>query len=330
MDISIIIVNWNTKDLLAECLRSIQSQSLDYTYEIIVVDNGSEDGSQQVVSREFPKVTLVENKLNLGFGKANNIGLQSAEGRYICFVNSDIEMIDGCLQVLTQYMDDNRSVGMAGPQILYPDLRIQDSCRKFPSIWSSFCGAFKLDRIFPTSAFLSGEHMFYFSHAEEVKPDYLAGCLLMVRKTALDEVGAFDERFFIYAEEVDLAKRLWDGCWEVAFVPQAKAVHHHAGSSSRDPLRFKLAQQKSIFQYWLKHHNFATVAAHVAILFAKYCLQIIVASMLYLFSSRQRVLLKGKIHLTAVLIQALWMLLFKDISWRKLCSRTKRPTAPPI
>lgn len=330
MDISIIIVNWNTKDLLAACLRSIQNQSLDYTYEIIVVDNGSEDGSQLIVRQEFPTVKLVENKLNLGFGKANNIGLQSSEGRYICFVNSDIEMIDGCLQLLTQYMDDNHSVGMAGPQILYPDLKIQDSCRKFPSLWRSFCTAFKLDRIFPTCALLSGEHMFYFSHAEEIKPDFLAGCLLMVRKTALDEIGAFDERFFIYAEEVDLAKRLWDSRWEVAFVPQAKAVHHHAGSSSRDPLRFKLAQQKSIFQYWLKHHNLVTIVVHVAILFAKYSLQIILASLLYLFSFRKRVLLEGKIHCTAVLIQALWMLLLENLSWRKLCSRTKRPTAPPI
>ena len=330
MDISIIIVNWNTKDLLAECLRSIQSQTLNYTYEIIVVDNGSEDGSQQIVSREFPTVTLVENKLNLGFGKANNIGLQSAKGRYICFVNSDIEMIDGCLQLLTQYMDDNHSVGMAGPQILYPDLSIQDSCRRFPSIWRSFCTAFKLDRIFPTCALLSGEHMFYFSHTKEIKPDYLAGCLLMARKTALDEVGAFDERFFIYAEEVDLAKRFWDSGWELAFVPQAKAVHHHAGSSSRDPLRFLLAQQKSGFQYWLKHHNLLAVVAQVAILFAKYFLQIIVASLFYLFSSRHRGFLARKIHINAVLIQALWMHLFKNLSWRKLCSRTKRPTAPPI
>lgn len=311
MDISIIIVNWNTKDLLAACLRSIQNQSLDYTYEIIVVDNGSEDGSQLIVSQEFPTVTLVENKLNLGFGKANNIGLQSAKGRYICFVNSDIEMVDGCLQILTQYMDDNHSVGISGPQILYPDLSIQDSCRKFPSLWRSFCTAFKLDRIFPTYALLSGEHMFYFSHAEEIKPDYLAGCLLMVRKTALDEVGAFDERFFIYAEEVDLAKRFWDSGWELAFVPQAKAVHHHAGSSSRDPLRFLLAQQKSGFQYWLKHHNLLVVVAHVAILFAKYFLQIIVASLLYLFISRHRGFLARKIHINSVLIQALWMHLLK-------------------
>lgn len=317
MDISIIIVNWNTKDLLAACLRSIQNQSLDYTYEIIVVDNGSEDGSQLIVRQEFPTVTLVENKLNLGFGKANNIGLQSAKGRYICFVNSDIEMVDGCLQILTQYMDDNHSVGMSGPQILYPDLNIQDSCRKFPSLWRSFCSASKLDRIFPTCALLSGEHMFYLSHTEEIKPDYLAGCLLMARKTALDEVGAFDERFFIYAEEVDLAKRLWDSRWEVAFMPQAKAVHHHAGSSSRDPLRFLLAQQKSVFQYLLKHHNLVVVMSHVTILFTKYFSHIIVASLLYLFSTRQRVLLERKIHCTVVLIQALWMHLLKNLSWRK-------------
>ena len=250
MDISIIIVNWNTKDLLAACLRTIQNQTLGYTYEIIVVDNGSEDGSQLIVRQEFPSVTLIENKLNLGFGKANNIGLQSAKGRYICFVNSDIEMVDGCLQILTQYMDDNLSVGISGPQILNTDLSIQDSCRKFPSLWRSFCTAFKLDTTFPASALLSGEHMMYFSHAEEIKPDYLVGCLLMARKTALDEVGSFDERFFIYAEEVDLAKRFWDSGWELAFVPQAKAVHHNAGSSSRDPLRFLLALQKSVFQYW--------------------------------------------------------------------------------
>lgn len=305
MDISIIIVNWNTKDLLADCLRSIQSQNLDYSYEIIVVDNGSADGSQQIVRQEFPSVTLVENKENLGFGKANNIGLQSAKGRYICFVNSDIEMVQGCLQTLALYMDSNDSVGMSGPQILYPDMRIQDSCRKFPSLWRSFCSAFKLDKIFSQSAFFSGEHMFYFSHEEEIKPDFLAGCLLMVRKTVLDEVGAFDERFFIYAEEVDLAKRLWNAGWEVAFVPGAKAVHHHAGSSSKDPLRFLLAQQKSVLQYWRKHHIPVAVVSLMGIFLSKYFLQIIVASIHHLFSPRQREFLENKIHRNKTLIREL-------------------------
>lgn len=295
MDISIIIVNWNTKDLLTDCINSIFAQKLIFSYELIVVDNGSEDGSQLLIRQSYPTVKLIENKTNLGFGKANNIGIAVAKGRYLCLVNSDVRLIDGCLQELTEYMDIHPLVGMSGPKIYYPDMRVQDSCRKFPSLWRTFCSEFKLDTIFLKSSFFSGEHMFYFSHEVEIKPDYLVGCLLMLRKETLDKVGAFDERFFIYAEEVDLAVRIRDAGWEVVFLPQAKAIHNHAGSSSKDPLRFLLAYQKSILQYWRKHHSKFAVFVHSGIFIIKYFLQIAIWVLSYPFFFKRWKELNAKI-----------------------------------
>ncbi len=294
IDVSVIIVNWNTKDLLIECLKSIKEQETDHQIEVIVVDNGSEDGSKEEVSRIFPDVKLILNSTNLGFSKANNLGMRVSNGRYLCLLNSDVRLLSGCLQRLTDHMDSNPSVGMAGPQILFPDLRIQNSCRKFPSLWNNFCSAFRLDRIFPKSSFFSGEHMGYFAHDVLIKPDYLAGCALMVRRNVLcDEV--FDERFFIYAEEVDLARQIWTKGWEVLFFPAAKAVHHHAVSSARDPLRFLLARERSVFQYWRKHHRLSEVIALKAIFLTRNISQILIAFLLYLFTPHKRSELSAKI-----------------------------------
>jgi GT2 family glycosyltransferase len=282
MDVSVVIVNWNTKRLLLRCLESLCKVSSCVSTEIIVVDNGSEDGSAMAVREWFPETTLIENQENLGFAKANNKGIAAATGRYVCLVNSDVEVLDGCLEALCKYMDENPSIGIAGPKILWPDGFLQDSCRKFPGLWNNFCETFYLNRLLPHSSFFSGEHMMYMPHDRICKVDFLAGCFMMVRRSAFEEVGLLDEQFFIYAEEVDWCKRFRDARWDVVFFPHAAAIHVGRASSRNDPLRFNIESQKARLQYWRKHHTFLGVTGYRLICLLYYMSKMMWMGVVYL------------------------------------------------
>jgi len=304
IDISIIIVNWNTKDILLTCLASVKKQHNCVTREVIVVDNGSTDGSVDAVKTNYPETIVIANNANLGFAKANNLGINRSKGRYICLVNSDVEMLDGCLSSLMTFMDENPGVGISGPKLFYPDLTTQNSCRKFPSLWNNLSPALGLNKIFRNSAFFSDEHMTYFEHDNMLFVDYLAGCVLFVRRKAAEKVGFLDERFFIYSEEVDWCKRFKQSGWHVAFFPEATAVHHHGASSSKDPLRFVLAHQKSLLQYWDKHHNRVSRMCVRLVLILKHLLRIISNAILYCVSSNNRSRITNRIntHITCLTV----------------------------
>src|ERR1017187_8350071 len=137
MDISVIIVNWNTKDFLEQCLTSLTLTPSNRSIETIVVDNGSSDGSPEMVEDKFPQVKLIRSHENLGFARANNLGIQNSSGRYISLVNSDVKVLPGCLDALADYLDRNPGVGNVGPRILNGDMSLQSSCRRFPSLWNN-------------------------------------------------------------------------------------------------------------------------------------------------------------------------------------------------
>src|SRR5665648_483189 len=232
VDLSIIIVNWNAKSFLLKCLRSLISETKSCSVEIIVVDNASTDGSQQAVKKKFPTVKLIQNKVNSGFAKANNIGINQSVGRYICLINSDVTLLNGCLDKLCSFMDQQPEIGVTAPNILNSDLTLQYSCRCFPSLWNNFCPAIGLNKLFPKSKAVSGEEMFFFKHDRICEVDVLSGCFLMVRRKALEQVGPLDEQFFIYSEDIDWCRRFCDADWEIVFFPEAKAIHYGGGSSS--------------------------------------------------------------------------------------------------
>jgi hypothetical protein len=288
MDISIIIVSWNAKRFLLECLQSLGNGTLSHSTELIVVDNGSTDGSQDLIRQKFPHVKLICNDTNLGFAKANNIGIKESIGRYVCLVNSDVKVLEGCLDRLCNYMDQHRSIGIIGPKILWPDMTLQDSCRKFPTLWNNFCLSIGLQKAFPQSELFSGEHMVYFPHDRICTVDSLVGCFLMVRREAIDQVGLLDERFFIYSEEVDWCKRLWNSGWEVVFFPGAQVIHYGRGSSSNAPLRFILEQKRSILQYWRIHHGWLSQIAILSIFLFHHIGRMISGSFSYLIKPSKR------------------------------------------
>ncbi len=254
-DLSIVIVNWNTRQLVLDCIRSIYETAKECRMQVIVVDNASEDGSVQAVRQQFPQVEVIENRENLGFARGNNQGMAVAEGRYLCLINSDVVVLEGCLNHLMNYLDAHPQVGMVGPKLLWKDRTLQWSCRKFPSLWNTFCPAVGLPRLFPRVPFFSGEHMGYFPHDRVCQVDVLVGAFLMVRREAYEQVGGMDENYFMYCEEVDWCRRFHDAGWKIVFLPEAQAVHYGGGSSDREPVRFFREYCLSLVKYWKKHHS---------------------------------------------------------------------------
>jgi hypothetical protein len=209
MDISVVILSWNDKQHLDGLLKSLANSTGTRSMEIIVVDNASTDGSPEMVETEFPGVKLIKNKENLGFPKGNNVGVMASRGKYVYLLNSDIKVLDGCIDALADYLDQNPRVGMVGPKILNRDMTHQSSCRTFPTLWNNFCSAAGLAKAFAGSKFFSGEHMMYFKGDRTLEVDVLVGCFWAVRREAIDQFGLLDEGFFIYAEDVDWCKRCW-------------------------------------------------------------------------------------------------------------------------
>lgn len=293
-DISLVIVNWNTRDLLLDCIRTVLESTLAYSVELIVVDNGSSDGSVDA-ARRLDRVTVISNPRNVGFAAANNIGIRASRGRYICLVNSDVQVLAGCLDGMCRYMDINQEVGVLGPRILNKDLSLQRSCAELPSLWNILTQALILDQLFPRVRWLRSRLMKDFDHTSARNVEVLSGCFLMARRTALEEVGVLDERFFIYKEDVDWCKRFGDAGWSVRFYPNASAIHLGGATSSVAPARFLIEMEKSNIQYWRKYHAAATCVGVGLVTLIHYGVRIGVWGMLHLFRRQERIISKEMI-----------------------------------
>lgn len=281
--ISIVLVNWNTRELLLDCIQSIYDNTEESRKEIIVVDNASTDGSVAAVRQRYPGVKLICNESNLGFSRANNIGIHESTGQYVCLINSDIKLIKGCLDILVKYLDNNKSVGLIGPKILNEDRTLQISCREYPTIWNNLCAALALNLIFPRAGIFSGEMMTYFRHDKKKQVEVLVGCFLLTRKEVINGLGGLDERYFIYAEDMDWCKRINEEGWKVIFNPDAHAIHYEGRSSLAFPIRFNLEQEKAILQYWQKHEGKYKTRCYIAIKAIHHLLRLISFSAGYAF-----------------------------------------------
>ena len=251
--ISVIIVSWNARDLLRDCLTSIEQSAGECVGQIIVVDNASTDGSPEMVSAEFPHATLVRCETNLGFAKANNLGILRASGPLLAFINSDVIVHPGCLQTLARHLENNPQVGLVGPLVLGKDGKVQRTCRKLPTVWNTFCRALALDNVLQRYKPFSGREMRNWSQDSLAEIEVLSGCFWMARRDAVQQVGGLDERFFFYAEDVDWCKRFHGAGWKVVFVPQATATHYGGGSSVNAPLRYEIELLRANRIYWRKH-----------------------------------------------------------------------------
>ncbi|MBC7223885.1 MAG: glycosyltransferase family 2 protein [Anaerolineae bacterium] len=266
-DLSIIIVNWNVRDLLARCLGSIQEEaeciqghllslaSSPYTCEVIVVDNASSDGSVEMVRSAFPWARLVVNSDNLGFTRANNQGMAMATGRYLLLLNPDTEVRPGALHAMLQWMDRNPSVGGLGPLVRYPDGSVQPTRRRFPTLATAFLESTFLQQWFPRNAVARRYYLADRPDDVEQRVDWVVGACLLLRGEAVRQVGPLDEGFFMYSEELDYCYRLRAAGWEVAYLPAAEVVHHEGRSSEQVPVARQYHFDCSKVRFYRKHHG---------------------------------------------------------------------------
>jgi len=232
IDLSIIIVNFNTKDLLRDCLNSIKRSEINYGLEIIVVDNSSQDNSSLMIKKEFKEVTLIENKDNLGFSKANNQGIKRAHGCYILLLNPDTIVSRNTLQVMVDFMKENKKVGAATCKIELTDGSLDQAChRGFPTIWNSFSYFSGLEKLFPKVKPFSGYSLSYLFKNTIHEIDSACGAFLIIRKEAGEEVNWLDEDYFWYGEDLDFCYRLKQKGWQIMFVPQVKIIHYKGAAS---------------------------------------------------------------------------------------------------
>jgi len=251
-DLSIVIVNWNTCALLAECIAAVERETVAIAHDIWVVDNGSTDDSVTMLRRDFPHVQLIESQVNLGFAGANNLAMQRSKGRYLLLLNTDAIVTPGSVQALLQLADMSPRAAIVGAHLLNPDGSFQASYTNFPTLWQEFLILSTLGRRWRGG--------WYPSHGPDEargaqRVDYVEGACLLVRRTALEQVGGLDEGYFMYAEEVDWCRRMRDQGWEVWYQPLAKVVHIGGASSATRKTSREADLYRSRVRYFRTYHG---------------------------------------------------------------------------
>lgn len=303
--VSIVIVSWNARDYLLQCLESLTPVACRFPMEIVVVDNASSDGSAELVENNFPKVRLIRNPTNLGFAKANNLGIAASAGPYVCLINSDVKVLPDCISRLVDYCEQNPDVGMVGPRIIGGDGKLQRSCRGFPTLWNMLCRALALDSIFPKIKLFTGYSLSYWPQNDTRPVNILTGCFWLVRRETLGQVGLLDESFFMYAEDMDWCRRFWKHSRPVVFIPFAEAIHYGGGSSANAPAWFYIERQRAELQYWKKHHSIPATALFFLISCLHMSLRIAGYSVMFLFNKPQRQTSRNKLRRSIVCLK--WM-----------------------
>jgi Predicted glycosyltransferases len=272
-DLSVIIVNWNVRNLLRRCLHSILASLPACQLEIIVVDNGSTDGSPEMVRTEFPQVHLMANPDNRGFTGANNQGLAVARGRYVLLLNPDTEVVGDALETLVAFADAHPDVGVVGPQLLNPDGTVQSSRRRFPTLATALLESTWLQPYAPRR--LLARYYVLDRPDDEVQDvDWVTGAALMARREAVEQVGPLDEGFFMYSEELDWCRRFRAAGWRVVYLPTARVIHHEGKSSEQVLPARHIHFQTSKIRYFRKYHGPAAAEVLRLVLLGNYLWQI--------------------------------------------------------
>ena len=270
-DLSVSIVNTNSRELLLACLETLPRGA-----DVVVLDNASEDGSADAVRQSFPDVRVIAQTFRAGFGANHNTVVRATDGRYVYVLNEDTTAGDWGFDRLVAYLDANPRVAALGPRLVYPNGRLQDSAWRFPTPLVSTLGLLTVGKVGVKQ-----------SHGDGPRAvDWVMGAALVLRREALDEVGLFDEDFFLYSEEVDLQFRLREAGWEVHYFPDATVVHHESQFSAEIPERRINEMWRSRHRYWRKHHG--AVGARVAALATggQYALRAAVAPLAHRSSRR--------------------------------------------
>jgi GT2 family glycosyltransferase len=232
VDISIVILNYKSRELTLNCVDSIKSAVFDnLKYEIIVVDNNSSDGLGEEL-KKYPEIVFIQNEINLGMGEGNNVGIKKAHGRYIVIMNPDTLAAKDTFKILYEFMEKNLRVGVVGPKQYNPDGSVQVSCYRWYGILTPIYRRTPLRRFKAAVRDLDRFSMKDFDHLSVRKVDWLLGSFLFCRREAINEVGMFDKNFFMYFEDTDLCRRFWERGWQVVYNPETSIIHNHARESA--------------------------------------------------------------------------------------------------
>ncbi len=252
-DLSIIIVSWNVRELLQNCLRSVLVET-KLALQIIVVDSASTDGSPEMVAEHFSQVELVACEENVGFPGGNNLGLARANGRYILLLNPDTIVHDGALAKMVSYLEENSQVGVVGPQLLNEDGTVQSSRRRFPTLRTAFFESTWLQPYAPQSVL---DHYYARDVADDETAvvEWVMGACLMTRQEVVGQVGGLDEKYFMYSEELDYCRRIHEAGWQVVYYPRAQVTHLSGKSSEQAVTQRHINFNRAKLRYFRKYHG---------------------------------------------------------------------------
>jgi GT2 family glycosyltransferase len=270
MDVTAILVNYNTAELLPEAVGRLRAAGERMSLKVVIVDNASRDNSIEVLQRDFSDCHVIVNKVNVGFGRANNQGLPLAEGRYVLLLNTDAFVSPDTLDETVAYMDAHPACGILGVKLVGRDGSLQPSARFFPTPWNLFLMKTGLDRVFTGVRMVDDME---WDHASVRECDWVPGCYYLVRKEVIDQVGLFDPRFFLYYEEVDHCLAAKRAGWKVVFYPHCKVIHlggesaKSEGEVTRLERQIESIQIESELLYFRKNHGITGVWAHMLLTF---------------------------------------------------------------
>lgn len=265
MDLSVIVVSYNTESLLIQTLESVRFAGEACDLEVYVVDNGSTDNSVQSVRELFPEVTLICNDKNVGFATANNQAIRQSAGRYVLLLNSDTVVRHDTFRVMIDFLDTNSTVGAAGCKVVKPDGQLDLACRRsFPTVTNAIYHFLRLDKLFPHSERFARYNLTFLDPDLSYQVDSLVGAFMMVRREAIVQAGLLDEAFFMYGEDIDWCYRIKDSGWQIWYVASTSIVHLKGGSGRR---RVKVSYEfyRAMLVYFKKHH--ASNSAPLAVFF---------------------------------------------------------------
>lgn len=252
-DLSITICSWNTKDDLRLCLESLRRVKDEVSFEVIVVDNASRDGSPEMVSEEFPEVRLLAQTENLGFTGGHNLAIAERRGRHAMPLNSDTIVHPGALRTLMSYLVAHPDVGILGPKLLNPDGSLQFSCRRFPNPVAALFRNTPLGKLFPNNRFTREYLMQDWQHDEPREVDWVSGAAMVARQEMIDQIAAFDPGFFMYCEDVDWCWRAWRADWKVVYLPGAVITHAIGRSTDKAANRMIVRFHRSMLRFYAKN-----------------------------------------------------------------------------
>lgn len=255
MVLSIVIVNWNTRDYLRACLLSIEAYPPQVEHEVIVIDNASPDGSADMVRSEFPGAHLIANTDNKGYAEGNNQGIEIAHGRCLLLLNPDVKVKKGALDALIGFADDHPDAAAVGCRLVGEDGTVQRSLRSFPEPWGVLFEYTKLSKLFPRSRRFASYRMTWFDYDRELEVDQPMGSCLLLSRRAIEQIGMFDQEFPIFFNEVDWLYRARQSGWRVWFTPAAEVIHAGGASTRQRKPAMVRESHRSMKLFYQKHYR---------------------------------------------------------------------------